>query len=119
MTCLLKPPNFQKRNREVKVKRSCYGVGVALLCFAGFGGPQRQVLQLSHAFFIVYNLTAGRVKQINFKMNYKVIADSIKNRKLIRNNLKCKILALTMGASVLSVEKLFRKCRVMCQRMAW
>jgi hypothetical protein len=43
-------------------------VGVALLCFAGFGGPQRQVLQLSHAFFVVYNLTAGRVKLKLLKM---------------------------------------------------
>jgi hypothetical protein len=43
-------------------------VGVALLCFAGFGGPQRQVLQLSHAFLFVYNLTAGRVKLKLLKM---------------------------------------------------
>ena len=43
-------------------------MGVALLCFAGFGGPQRQVLQLSHAFLFVYNLTAGRVKLKLYKM---------------------------------------------------
>ena len=44
-------------------------MGVALLCRLGLRLPQIQAYrQLSHAFFIVYNLTAGRVKQTNFKM---------------------------------------------------
>ncbi len=64
----MKPPNFQKRNREVKVKRSRYGVGVALLCFAGFGGPQRQVFATVPRFFFLYKLTVGRVKLKLLKM---------------------------------------------------
>jgi hypothetical protein len=44
-------------------KCSCYGVGVALLCVLGLRLPLLQAFQqLSHAFFIVCNLTAGRVK---------------------------------------------------------
>jgi hypothetical protein len=38
-------------------------VGVALLCVLGLRLPLLQAFQqLSHAFFIVCNLTAGRVK---------------------------------------------------------
>ena len=51
-------------HREVKVKRSCYGVGVALLCELGFVSHSCELRQLSHAFLFVYNLTAGRVKLI-------------------------------------------------------
>jgi hypothetical protein len=46
-------------------------------------------------FFIVCNLTAGRVKIKLYKMNYKVIADSVKNRKLIRK--KVMISAFAVG----------------------
>jgi hypothetical protein len=66
-------------------------VGVALLCVLGLRLPLLQAKQLSHAFFIAYNLTAGRVKQTNFKMK----------------NLKCTVLALTMGASVFIGGKAF------------
>ena len=68
----MKPPKFQKRNREVKVKRSCHGVDVALLCFAGFGGPQRQVWQLSHANFLYITLLRGSVA---IKLNKMKIKD--------------------------------------------
>ncbi len=67
----MKPPKFQKRNREVKVKRSCHGLGVALLCFAGFGGPQRQVWQLSHANFLYITLLRGSVAIKLNKMKIK------------------------------------------------
>ena len=44
-------------------------MGVALLCVLGLRLPLLQAFQqLSHAFFFLYNFTAGRVKQINFKM---------------------------------------------------
>jgi hypothetical protein len=44
---------FQCR-REVKVKRSRYGVGVALLCGSGFDSLSCKLKQLSHAFLFVY-----------------------------------------------------------------
>ena len=53
---------ISKYNREVKVKRSRYGVGVALLCCTGLRLPLLQAFATVPRFFIVYNLTAGRVR---------------------------------------------------------
>ena len=54
-------------HREVKVKRSCYGVGVALLCELGFDSHWYEYSNCPTLFFMVYNLTEGRVKQTNLK----------------------------------------------------
>ena len=63
---------ISKPNREVKVERSCHRRGRCFALFGGFlVGPQLQVKQLSHAFFVEYNLTAGRVKTKTLK-NEKV-----------------------------------------------
>jgi hypothetical protein len=70
----LKPPNFQKRNREVKVKRSRFAW--ALLCFVSrvLEDLNDKRKQLSHAFFINCNLTAGRVNQNFYKMKKSMIS---------------------------------------------
>jgi hypothetical protein len=57
------------KNGEVKVKRSCHRRGRCFALFFGLRLPLLQAFQqLSHAFFVVYNLTAGRVKLKLLKM---------------------------------------------------
>ena len=57
------------KNGEVKVKRSCHRRGRCFALFFGLRLPLLQAFQqLSHAFFIVYNLTAGRVNLKLLKM---------------------------------------------------
>jgi hypothetical protein len=55
------------------VKRSCYGVGVALLCLTGLRLPSVQVKATVPRFFIMNNLTLGRVKTKTFKNEEKFI----------------------------------------------
>ena len=57
------------KNGEVKVKRSCHRRGRCFALFFGLRLPLLQAFrQLSHAFFVVYILTAGRVNLKLLKM---------------------------------------------------
>jgi len=62
-------------------------VGVALLCFTGLRLPQLQVTQLTHAIFLYNPLLRDRVAQKLKTMNYKVIADSLKQSLMVRKKL--------------------------------
>jgi hypothetical protein len=50
------------KNREVKAKRSCYGVGVALLCSLGFVSHFYKLSNCPTLFYCM-KITEGRVKQ--------------------------------------------------------